>query len=81
MTPFVLLAGIWDTVFNIVTFRDIDYLGKLFGDIYQFISYGIFGTPLYKPHYMSMEANNPGNNPQGSGQSGSQGHGWLNLCR
>ena len=26
----ILLTGIWDTVFNIlVTFRDIEYLGKL----------------------------------------------------
>ena len=34
----ILLPGIWDTVFNIsVTFRDIEYLGKLFGDICQLI--------------------------------------------
>ena len=31
----ILLPGIWDTVFNIlVTFRDIDYLGKLIMGIF-----------------------------------------------
>ena len=31
----ILLPGIWDTVFNIfVTFRDIEYLGKLIIWIY-----------------------------------------------
>ena len=46
-------------MFNIlVTFRDIDYLGKLIMGILPiykgylpvyFKGYGIFGTPLYKP--------------------------------
>ena len=32
----ILLPGIWDTVFNIlVTFRDIDYLGKLIMWIFE----------------------------------------------
>ena len=32
---FILLAGIWDTLFNIfVTFRDIEYLGKLIMGIF-----------------------------------------------
>ena len=32
---FILLSGIWDTVFNIlVTFRDIEYLGKLITGIF-----------------------------------------------
>ena len=31
----ILFPGIWDTVFNIlVTFRDIDYLGKLIMGIF-----------------------------------------------
>ena len=31
----ILLPGIWDTVFNIsVTFRDIEYLGKLIMGIF-----------------------------------------------
>ena len=31
----ILLPGIWDTVFNIlVTFRDIDYFGKLIMGIF-----------------------------------------------
>ena len=58
----ILFPGIWDTVFNIwVTFRDIEFFGKLimgifaslyFRDTYLPVylqGYGIFDTPLYKP--------------------------------
>ena len=55
----ILLPGIWDTVIIIlVSFRDIEYLGKLIMGIFASLKgiltcllqgYGIFGTPLYKP--------------------------------
>ena len=50
----ILLPGICDTVFNILTtFRDIDYLGNKGYLPVHFEGYGIFGTPppplLYKP--------------------------------
>ena len=57
----IFLPGIWDTWFNIfVTSRDIENLGKLIMGIFAnykgylpvyFKGYGIFGTPIYKPHY------------------------------
>ena len=58
----ILLPGICDTWFNIfVTSRDIENLGKLimgylviykgYSPVY-FKGYGIFGTPLYKPHFI-----------------------------
>ena len=56
----ILLPGIWDTVFNIfVTFRDIEYLGKVIIGIFVSLL-GILACllqgistiwhPQYKPH-------------------------------